>query len=245
MDTSPQEPPAPGRDEDQKEGTDQSGLFFLLGAVILVIILLFYPIIRALVGQEYLDDHGYDGLATAFSGLAFAALWYAIHLQRKELRLQRKELALTRKELARGASAQEASSELSLKQLEVQTELLKISQRDLDERSMPNFYVSPKSTAKQCIITIKNNGAIIYDVTAYCHCNNEWVELNVGTWDNDQNRIAVVDTEDADIRLEVSIKYRIATGKYFADRMTYIQSGDPKFMKIDRRELTPEGFVLL
>jgi hypothetical protein len=41
----------------------------------------------------------FDALNALFSGLAFAALIYTVHLQREELRLQREELVLTRKEL--------------------------------------------------------------------------------------------------------------------------------------------------
>ena len=52
---------------------------------------------------------------TLFSGLAFAVLTYALHLQRKELALQREELALTRAELAKQTAAQSQQAEIALR----------------------------------------------------------------------------------------------------------------------------------
>jgi hypothetical protein len=45
-------------------------------------------------------------LNTLFGGLAFAALWASLRMQRQELALQREELRLTRKELALSVEAQ-------------------------------------------------------------------------------------------------------------------------------------------
>jgi hypothetical protein len=55
-----------------------------------------------------------------FSGLAFAGVIYAIYLQTKELKLQRIELEQTRKELERSASAQEATENALVKQVQLQ-----------------------------------------------------------------------------------------------------------------------------
>ena len=56
---------------------------------------------------QFGDQFGF--VNAMFSGLAFAALIYTVHLQRDELSLQRQELELTRGELRRSALAQEAS----------------------------------------------------------------------------------------------------------------------------------------
>jgi hypothetical protein len=59
-------------------------------------------------------------VSTLFFGLAFAGVIYAIFLQRDELALQREELKLTRTELERSAKAQEESTDLLKRQLDVQ-----------------------------------------------------------------------------------------------------------------------------
>lgn len=63
----------------------------------------------------------FGAINAVFSGLAFAAIVYAIflqrrdiELQRRDLDLQRKELALTREEYKRMAEAQESSHELGI-----------------------------------------------------------------------------------------------------------------------------------
>ena len=60
----------------------------------------------------------FGGVNALFSGLAFAGILFALHLQRQELvvqreelRAQREELRLTREELSRTAAAQEASQD--------------------------------------------------------------------------------------------------------------------------------------
>lgn len=55
----------------------------------------------------------YAPLNTLFSGLAFAAVWASLRLQRIELSLQRRELALTRQELQRSTEAQNRLAEAS------------------------------------------------------------------------------------------------------------------------------------
>lgn len=57
-------------------------------------------------GQRGQFGDMFGGINAVFSGLAFASLAYALHLQRRELSLQRLELALTRRELAKQAAAQ-------------------------------------------------------------------------------------------------------------------------------------------
>ncbi|MBV7427259.1 MULTISPECIES: hypothetical protein [unclassified Acidovorax] len=57
------------------------------------------------------------GLANAlFSGLAFTALIFSLHMQRQELALQREELRETRKEMTRQADALAKQSETMRKQ---------------------------------------------------------------------------------------------------------------------------------
>ena len=56
----------------------------------------------------------FGGINSLFSGLAFAALAYAQHLQRRELSLQREELALTRAELAKQSEAQTSQAATAL-----------------------------------------------------------------------------------------------------------------------------------
>jgi len=99
----------------------------------------------------------FGALNTAFSGLAFAGVIYAIVLQRRELQLQRRELILqrrelelTREELQRSASAQEKSE----KALKDQVEEL-IHQRRLS--ILPGFIVYQEYYNTP--VTIKNIGS--------------------------------------------------------------------------------------
>lgn len=57
-----------------------------------------------------------------FSGLAFAALLYTLHVQREEIKLNRAEIALNRIELSKSVKAQQESQE-ALKQQVAQTHL--------------------------------------------------------------------------------------------------------------------------
>jgi hypothetical protein len=86
--------------------------FVLLALGIVVIYLVMA--ITIYYSFENWEDRGVFGdsfgaVNALFSGLAFSALIYTVHLQRKELGLQRKELEMTRAELSRSATAQEAS----------------------------------------------------------------------------------------------------------------------------------------
>lgn len=77
----------------------------------------------------------FGSINALISGLAFIALTYTIHLQRKELGLQRKELAMTRDELSKSAEAQEAASQhqANLAKLEGLSTLLNKSSNSKNE----------------------------------------------------------------------------------------------------------------
>lgn len=71
----------------------------------------------------------FGAVNTLFSGLAFAAVVYAIllqrddlQLQREDLRLQREELRLTRAELERSAQAHQTTADIMQEQLQMEIE---------------------------------------------------------------------------------------------------------------------------
>lgn len=87
----------------------------MLAALFVVLVLAscwFYPRLLAIIVHnadwEQLAQLGdmYGAPNALFSGLAFAGVIFAIHLQREDLDLQRKELELTRIELAQTADSQ-------------------------------------------------------------------------------------------------------------------------------------------
>ena len=67
--------------------------------------------------QRGLFGDMFGALNTLFSGLAFAGVIYAVHLQTLELALQRQELEQTRDELRRSSDAQEQTSRALRQQL--------------------------------------------------------------------------------------------------------------------------------
>jgi hypothetical protein len=147
---------------------DQLWLFYLVAGAILLVTYGFYWWMAAYYSNDNREDYGYDGLAAAFNGLAFAGLFYAIHLQRKELRAQRLELRLTRNELKRSADAQSESADFLKRQLEIQQKEFDRSRKLM----LPRFGVSA-SRQKLHIVGGKHVEAIIVTV------NNVGNQVNV------------------------------------------------------------------
>src|SRR5215510_12732323 len=84
-------------------------------ALVLFLVVVFWAATPFLVAYFYpdMDKRGQFGdlfgvINALFSGLAFAGIIAAIHLQRQELQLQREELVSTRQELQRTADASES-----------------------------------------------------------------------------------------------------------------------------------------
>lgn len=96
---------------------------FIIGLGIIAIIAIGYGLTMIWLGTNW-EQRGQFGdmfgaLNTLFSGLAFAALAYTLHLQRTELALQRQELAETRAELAKQASSQELQANTAMLAAEI------------------------------------------------------------------------------------------------------------------------------
>jgi len=83
-------------------------------------------------------------LNTLFAGLAFAALWASLRMQRQELALQREELRLTRQELAQSVQAQARLA----------------SAAELDEalRTRPRVVVTLEYEGSATVLVVRNDG---------------------------------------------------------------------------------------
>jgi hypothetical protein len=84
-------------------------------------------------------------LNTLFSGLAFAAVWMSLRMQREELRLQREELKDTRLELRASKEAQE--------------KLAALAEQERRDREHPRIAIRLNSSRGSGILRIKNEGA--------------------------------------------------------------------------------------
>lgn len=95
-------------------------LFGVAGIAIAVAIYA-YILMHSIIEWDQRGQFGdmFGALNAAFSGLAFAALAYTLHLQRKELVLQRLELAQTRAELAKQAESQARQADTALRAAEI------------------------------------------------------------------------------------------------------------------------------
>jgi hypothetical protein len=117
--------------------------------------------VRSLWGSDpasqavYFDS--FTVLNTAFSGLAFAGVIFAILLQRQELHLQRQELEATRAELQRSAAAQEQSQEALKQQVTALNETVRISQESLEPQVIV-YAAADESRPTFIQMTIENIG---------------------------------------------------------------------------------------
>ena len=96
---------------------------FIIGLCVIAFLVIVYGLALLWLGVSW-EQRGQFGdmfgaLNTLFSGLAFAALAYTLHLQRTELALQRQELAQTRAELAKQASSQELQANTAMRAAEI------------------------------------------------------------------------------------------------------------------------------
>ncbi len=107
----------------------------LLGAVVVAWTITFVVLFFAFDRWDYRGQFGdmFGSLNVLFSGFAFAALYFTIslqqrqlskqdeqlELQREELKLQRQEMAASRTELAKQASAQRALTRATIAQIRV------------------------------------------------------------------------------------------------------------------------------
>lgn len=107
----------------------------LLGAVVIAWLVAFVAVYFAIADWEHRGQFGdmFGALNVLFSGFAFAALYFTIslqqkqlrqqdeqiQLQREELRLQREEMAASRIELTRQANAQVALTRATIAQVRV------------------------------------------------------------------------------------------------------------------------------
>lgn len=223
------EPEAPEEGAEPQEGSDQSGLFLLLGVSILVATVFFVCVISRLGWQSYLDEYGYDGLATAFSGLAFAALWYAIHLQRKELGLQRKELRETRKELKRSADAQGASAKLQEEQIRLQEIAISQAKRQALEKHDPLLRLERRCQDEKCELIIINLGATAFAVSIQLNQSAAILAGNIGS-----ERGFNIDLEEDEKYLEIYVWYETADGRSLSEDYEYDYDYN-EFRKLDSR----------
>ena len=101
------------------ESKPESARAFVLVALLVVAILVAYGFVVTYAITDWVQRGQFGDMFgaanTLFSGLAFAALTYALFLQRKELSLQRVELALTRVELSKQSEAQSQQAETALR----------------------------------------------------------------------------------------------------------------------------------
>lgn len=101
----------------------------------------------------------FGGINTLFSGLAFAGILFALHLQRQELVIQREELAaqreelrLTREELARTASAQEASQDALVRQSTLMQSTARLNAlRSLIDGYATKLHLTPVASEKMSL----------------------------------------------------------------------------------------------
>ncbi|EMI7999014.1 hypothetical protein ACRZTM_003334 [Acinetobacter baumannii] len=86
------------------------------------------------IGENY-GTYGdsYGSLNTLFSGLAFAALFISLLLQRRELEAQRKEIAATREET-------EKSNTIAENQRKITAQQAKLLEQQIKEAQIQNFY---------------------------------------------------------------------------------------------------------
>lgn len=95
---------------------DATWPLYLGSAIVLVVQAVAGWAIWRVFGRQDAGTFGdmFGAVNATFSGLAFAALVYTLHLQRRELALQRQELADTRAELAKQARAQADQAEAAI-----------------------------------------------------------------------------------------------------------------------------------
>lgn len=83
-------------------------------------------------------------LNTLFAGLAFAALWASLRMQRQELALQREELRLTRQELSQSVAAQ--------------ARLALAAEQDEALRTRPRVVVTLEYSRSSLFLVVRNHG---------------------------------------------------------------------------------------
>lgn len=91
----------------------------LVAFVLLVYVVLVWNLVDGWAERGQFGDM-FGAANTLFSGLAFAALFFALNLQRKELCLQRHELKETRAEFARQTQAQTEHANTALRAAKIQ-----------------------------------------------------------------------------------------------------------------------------
>lgn len=106
--------------EEPEESNEEPIRPFLFWAFLILLgIVLYYLLVSLLVPLSQRSQFGdtFSGFNALFSGLAFAAVVYALRLQRRDLKLQRDEFRATREEMRRSANAQEAAERVFNDQL--------------------------------------------------------------------------------------------------------------------------------
>jgi hypothetical protein len=136
--------------------------FVLASGGILVASILYAVIVWLMIDSpEARNAFGgmFGGLAALFSGLAFAGVIYALHLQRQELQLQRAEMVKTREQLEAQAQAQIASEEALRRQVAALERQNTTSVLALREQLRPYVVVSLPIVGRHLEIEIRNIGA--------------------------------------------------------------------------------------
>lgn len=147
--------------------------------------------------QQIGDNYGtygdsYGSLNTLFSGLAFAALFISLLLQRRELEAQRKELAAQREEAQESNKIAEEQRKIAKKQRKISNQQAKLLKQQTKEAKIQNFYniiyplmnrkvayyeladkmpehISPRPIDNSIFYHINSNTHTIYH--NYCHEN--------------------------------------------------------------------------
>ncbi|MDC4872421.1 hypothetical protein ACT433_13800 [Acinetobacter baumannii] len=147
--------------------------------------------------QQIGDNYGtygdsYGSLNTLFSGLAFAALFISLLLQRRELEAQRKELSAQREEVRESNKIAEEQRKIAKKQRKISNQQAKLLKQQNKEVKIQNFYniiyplmnrkaryyeladklprhISPRPIDNSIFYHINSNTHHIYHT--YCHEN--------------------------------------------------------------------------
>jgi hypothetical protein len=134
----------------------------IVTAIIVGLIIVAIWIFTPFVVHKHFEDWGKSGqfgdvfgsVNALFSGLAFVALIYTIHLQRQELALQRTELKLQRDEMA--ASRGELAAQVAIQKLQLRVTIaqIKVSAEQARIEELKVFHTENRKNIKNIAIRI-------------------------------------------------------------------------------------------